>query len=158
MIRLRFVTATDPISLLIQRGEYGFWATHVEAVLPDGRLLGAHADGGVEARACDYDKGTRSRVTIVELPCTPEQEIAFLGFLNDQIGKPYDVAVIAQIALGAFLGERDWSATDHWICSELQAAALEASGWFAAPLASSVNHITPRDLLLIISGRVAVAA
>jgi hypothetical protein len=151
MIRLRFVTANDPVSAGIRAAEYGFWASHTEAVMPDGTLLGAHYDGGVQARPADYDKGQFSREMIVSIPAPPAMTDAFHSFLRAQVGKPYDVQAII-----AFIAERDWQQPDSWFCSELQAAALVHCGWFAAPLATEFNHITPRDLLLIISGRIAI--
>jgi hypothetical protein len=151
MIRLRFVTANDPVSAGIRAAEYGFWASHTEAVMPDGTLLGAHYDGGVQARPADYDKGQCSREMIVSIPAPPAMTDAFHSFLRAQVGKPYDVQAII-----AFIAERDWQQPDSWFCSELQAAALVHCGWFAAPLATEFNHITPRDLLLIISGRIAI--
>jgi len=56
MIRLRFVTGDDWISNAIRVGERDGWCTHVEAVMPDGTLLGAHLDGGVQA-ACGIRRG-----------------------------------------------------------------------------------------------------
>lgn len=153
MITLRFVTCNDPISAGIRAAEYGFWASHVEAVMPDGTLLGAHYDGGVEARAANYDLGEYSKDLHVALPADDAMTDAFHVFLKSQIGKPYDVEAIM-----AFVMRRDWQAPDSWFCSELQAAALVHCGWFASPLATEFNHITPRDLLLIVSGRVAIAA
>jgi hypothetical protein len=153
MIRLRFVTCNDPVSAGIRAAEYGFWASHTEAVMPDGTLLGAHYDGGVQARAADYDKGEFSRELIVSLPASPEMTDAFHAFLRTQLGKPYDVEAIV-----AFVARRDWQEPDAWFCSELQAAALAACGWFAQALATEFNHITPRDLLLILSGRIAIIA
>jgi uncharacterized protein YycO len=149
MIRLRFVTCNDPISAGIRAAEYGFWASHAEAVMPDGTLLGAHYDGGVQARAADYDHGKFSQDLIVQLPAAPEMADAFHSFLRSQLGKPYDVQAIL-----AFVTRRNWQEAEAWFCSELQAAALVACGWFSAPLATEFNHITPRDLLLIISGRI----
>jgi hypothetical protein len=151
MIRLRFVTANDPVSAGIRAAEYGFWASHTEAVMPDGTLLGAHYDGGVQARPADYDKDQFSREMIVSIPAAPAMTDAFHSFLRAQLGKPYDVQAII-----AFITERDWQQPDSWFCSELQAAALVHCGWFAAPLATEFNHITPRDLLLILSGRIAI--
>lgn len=148
MIQLRFVTSDDPISYGIRAAEYGFWASHTEALMPDGTLLGAHADGGVQARPVGYDKGYRQEL-IVQIPATPAMTDKFHAFLRDQIGKPYDFKAIA-----AFITERDWQEPNAWFCSELQAAALVDCGWFAYRLATEFNHITPRDLLLIVSGRV----
>lgn len=152
MIRLRFVTDASLVSTAIRTAQFGFWATHVEAVMPDGTLLGAHYDGGVQARAADYDRGTFTREQFVDLPATVEQTDGFHAFLRAQVGKPYDVEAIA-----AFVARRDWQEPDAWFCSELQAAALVDCGWFASPLATEFSHITPRDLLLIVSGRVSVA-
>lgn len=152
MITLRFVTSGGAISAGIRAAEYGFWASHTEAVMPDGTLLGAHIDGGVQARPADYDKGQFSRQLFVHLPTDDDMAGKFYAFLRSQLGKPYDVEAII-----AFVARRDWQEPDSWFCSEIQAAALVACGWFASPLATEFNHITPRDLLLIVSGRVAIA-
>ena len=74
-----------------------------------------------------------------------------IAYARAQIGKPY-----ATTAIIAFLMQRDWQEPDSWFCSELQAAALVDCGWFAHALATEFNHITPRDLVLIVSGRVAI--
>jgi hypothetical protein len=152
-IRLRFVTCKDAISAGIRAAEYGFWASHAEALMPDGTLLGAHYDGGVQARGRDYDKGRYEKDLIVTIPASPAMVDGFHSFLRGQIGKPYDVEAII-----AFVARRDWQRPDAWFCSELQAAALAACGWFSTALATEFNHITPRDLLLIVSGRVAINA
>lgn len=151
-MRLRFVTCSDPVSAAIRFGEYGFWASHVEAVMPDGTLLGAHFDGGVKARFPGYDAATMKREFFVVLPASVEEDAGFYAFLRAQINKPYDVEAIA-----AFVAERDWRSPDAWFCSELQAAALERCGSLPA-LAADVTKITPRDLLLIVSSRVSLAA
>ncbi len=151
MITLRFVTCNDPISAAIRVGEYGFWASHAEALMPDGTLLGAHYDGGVQARPRGYDAAIMERELYVKLPCSVTIEAAFLNFLRAQLGKPYDLEAIAGL-----VAERDWRSPDSWYCSELQAAALESSGCFL-PLAAGAAKITPRDLLLIVSASVRVA-
>jgi hypothetical protein len=151
VIRIRFVTDGDPVSAGIRAAEYGFWASHTEAVMPDGTLLGAHYDGGVQARAAEYDKDSFSQEMIVSIPAEPAMTDAFHSFLRAQLGKPYDVEAIV-----AFVARRDWQDPNKWFCSELQAAALAACGWFPAALATEFNHITPRDLLLIISGRISI--
>ena len=150
---LRFVTGDDFVSRAIRAGEYGFWASHVEAQMPDGTLLGAHLDGGVEARPAGYDQGEFTRELYVHLPATTPQDDAFHAFLRAQIGKPYDLTAIEALALG-----RDWTTPDSWFCSELQAAALRTCGWFASDLATQAAKITPRDLLLMLSARTVIAA
>lgn len=153
MITIRFVTGHDAVSEGIRRFCYGFWATHAEALMPDGTLLGAHADGGVQARAHDYDAGSFTRDMFVQIPATPEQADSFHAFMRSQIGKSYDFIAIASIVI-----ERDWQDTDRWFCSELVAAALSHCGIFPPQLATEFNRITPRDLLLILSGHFALAA
>ena len=152
MIELRFVTCNDPVSAAIRVGEYGFWASHAEALMPDGTLLGAHYDGGVQARPKGYDAAIMQRELYVSLPCASSVETAFLDFLRGQLGKPYDLAAIAGL-----VAQRDWRSPDSWFCSELIAAALEASGYLPA-LPADVAKITPRDLLLIVSARLPLAA
>ena len=151
MITLRFVTHADAVSAGIRLGEYGFWASHVEAVMPDGKLLGAHYEGGVLAREKGYDAGKMERELIVSLPCDDATAQKFHDFLRGELGKPYDLRAIASL-----VAERDWRTPDSWFCSELQTAALEASAWMPK-LADDVAKITPRDLLLIVSSRVPLA-
>jgi len=153
MISIRFVTGNDPVSDGIRAFEYGFWATHVEALMPDETLLGAHADGGVQARPHNYDKSDFTRELYVSIPATPAQTDAFHLFLRAQVGKPYDFLAIAGIAL-----QRDWQKEDAWYCSELIAAALCHCGVFPPHLATEFNHVTPRDVLLIVSGHLELAA
>src|ERR1700676_4258360 len=72
-IRLRFVTCRDPISEGIRLRE-NFWASHVEAVTPLGagpqKYLGAHCDGGVQARDVGYDAKVLQQELFVDLPET----------------------------------------------------------------------------------------
>ncbi len=119
------------------------WPSHVDAVLPDGALLGARLDG-VRIRQPGY--AAFARVERIELAVTPQEHDAFHAFLSDQLGKPYD-----KLAIAAFPAERDWRENDAWFCSELIAAALERCGFFPKPLANPANEITPRDLLLLVS-------
>jgi len=154
MITIRFVTTQgDVVSDGIRKFEFGFWATHVEALMPDGTLLGAHASGGVMARDHDYDKGQFTREMYVSIPATPEQTDSFHTFMRSQVGKPYDFYAIAGLALG-----RNWQSSEAWICSELVAAALCHCGVFPPHLATEFNHVTPRDVLLILSSRLDLAA
>jgi hypothetical protein len=152
MIKVRFATCNDAISAAIRFAEYGFWASHAEAVMPDGTLLGAHYDGGVQARPAGYDEALLLRQQIAELPCPEATEQRFHDFLRAQLGKPYDIE-----AIGALVARHDWREPDSWFCSELIAAALENCGYLL-PLAADVSKIMPRDLLLIVSARVPLAA
>lgn len=160
MIRIRFVTCNDWISDGIRIYEHDGWATHAEAVMPDGSLLGAHLQGGVQIRPAGYDKATMTRELIVGLPdktasigeaaAVYTMEHDFLAFLQAQVGKPYDRTALIGLAL-----DRDWHQADSWFCSELMAAALEECG-YCPRLASLNSHISPRDLLLGLSFRVPI--
>jgi hypothetical protein len=121
--------------------------------MPDGTLLGAHYEGGVLARPRNYDAGTVEREEFVSIPATPEQTDTFHSYLRAQIGKPYDIEAIAGI-----VAQRDWRKADAWMCSELQASAICECGVFPPHLATEFNHVTPRDLLLIVSGRLELPA
>lgn len=146
MIQIRFCTGKDIVSDLIRLGERdNSWATHAEAVLSDGMLLGAHYEGGVMIRPAGYDKATTTQEMIVIVPANPEMTDKFYAFCETQVGKPYDATAIAGLAL-----DRDWRTPDSWFCSELMAAALEDCG-FINHLISGDNHISPADLLLILS-------
>ncbi len=127
--------------------------SHVDTVLPDGRLLGARSDvvggapAGVQIRKPDY--ATFIRKLIVPLPCEWPILDAFNNFIHAQIGKPYDSTAILAFAFG-----RDWQEEDSWFCSELVAAALSKAGYFIYPLAAPANKITPDSLLLACSVKV----
>jgi hypothetical protein len=151
-IKLRFVTCHDPISQGIRLRE-NFWASHVEAVTPQGKYLGAHCDGGVQARDVGYDAQVLQQELFVELPETaPGQADEFYAFLNRHIGEPYDFESI----LGFLVPNIPAHEPQHVICSALQALALRQCQWFATPLVEPAHKITPRDLLLIISGRIEI--
>lgn len=146
-ITVRFVAGTGIASAMISRHTYGFWASHADAIMPDSRKIGAEFDG-VKARAADYDKGQITKELVLELKVPSQTARQFYSFLEAQIGKPYDFSAVA-----AFAAVRDWQQPDSWFCSELIAAALLECGYLR-PLAAETNKITPRDLLLILSGKV----
>jgi hypothetical protein len=148
MIRLRWVHSHDPISdgiILQTGGEY----SHVEALTPEGTYIGAHIHEGVAEMPGDYDEAIKDRELIVNLPAPPAMELQFYHYLRACIGEPYDFHAIA-----GFILHWDIHAKHKVICSALQTLALRGCGWFATPLAVPAHEISPRDLLLIVSGRV----
>ena len=146
-IILRFVSSDDLASRIIRGAELGFTYQHVEAQMADGTLLGAHISGGVQARAADYDIAYQQDL-YVELPCADAQSVVFENFLRGQLGKPYDVLALAEMADGVLTGEApDWPSSPSWICSALQTAALLTAGVIkGAP--ATVRLATPRDVLV----------
>lgn len=151
IVRVRFSTGPGLVSKMISQHTYGFWASHADAILADGRKLGAEGDG-VKVRAANYDDGYLTKELVLELKMPSADAKRFHDFLEAQIGKPYDFSAVA-----AFAVARDWQRADAWFCSELIAAALLECGYLR-PLAASTNKITPRDLLLILSGKVGTGA
>lgn len=147
-VTLRFVTGPGLVWSIIRRSEMGLWAGHVEALMPDGTLLGAHQDGGVQARPRYYDKGQWTQEAFVTLPATAKQQTAFEAFLRLQIGKPYDMGAVEEMAIGELTGEApSWPESPAWICSALVMAALLTAGLIkAAP--ATVRLATPRDVLV----------
>lgn len=151
MITAQFVRGKDFASKAIAIFERGtVTPSHVDVVWPDGRLFGARSDvlggapPGVQFRTPDYEPWAWK--VKVSLSCTSEQESLFYAFLMYQQGKPYDKTAIA-----AFVFGRDWRSPEHWFCSELYLAALEACKWFPKPLSDKVELLTPRDGLLLVS-------
>lgn len=146
MITIRLVSHPGIFDWATKIALYGFWATHAEALMPDGRLLGARFSGGVQARAHDYDAGKFDQELFLTIKTTEAQEAAFYDFLRAQVGKKYDWRAIV-----SFFGSRDWQEPDSWFCSELMAAGLSACGFFPQHMAVKFDRITPRDLLLLAS-------
>ena len=133
MITLQFSTTRHITSRVIS-GFTWSWASHVDFVLPDGKLLGALANhGGVKI----HDQLETSRIErfIVDAPDT------VLEFAKTQVGKPYDWAGIFGLTF-----RRNWEEDDKWFCSELVAWSFKQAGY---PLLSENSfRITPRDLLI----------
>src|SRR5579859_5987874 len=102
-IRLQFVMGRGLSSQAIAWFSAGT-VSHVDAVLPDGRLLGARFDKvggqppGVRIRPPNYEPW-KSR-NLYTLDVTPVQESRFYDFLTDQLGKPYDFTAIFGFGLG----------------------------------------------------------
>ena len=165
MIRIRFVTGNDPLSALI-RSQAGvcmpFTPSHAECLSQDGQFyIGAHFDGGVKARRIGYDASSlmkladgRKSERIVALPCSVAQEAAFYGFVTSKIDQPYGWKAI----FGFIAPDLHLHLLDHSICSALMIAGLRAKGCeiFPWPLTVPFHHVTPRDLLLMLSSLVEI--
>jgi hypothetical protein len=153
-ITLQFIGAADLGSEMIEWFSAGV-VSHVDAVMPDGSLLGARSDevggkpAGVQIRPANYEPF--ARVVRVVLPCPEAMADEFYRLIQAEIGKPYDSDAIA-----AFVFGRNWRDPQAWFCSELQGAMLECCGYFATPLATPANKLTPAGLLLACSARVPV--
>jgi hypothetical protein len=139
-ITLQFVLGKGVSSGAIAWFSQGHFS-HVDAVLPDGSLLGARSDRikgidpGVQVRPPNYEKWLKR--TQFTIPCTLSQYLDWLDFLYEQLHRPYD-----KKAIWAFATGRDWREEDSWICSELQCAALEVAK-IVPCLYLAANKVTP---------------
>ena len=149
---LQFCGFTSFVSRAIAYGtQADSGIAHVDAVDRNGNLWGAqNEDGlggmpsGVQIRPADYgDSSGMVNPIRVSVPATDAQAECFWGFMQDQLGKPYDLSAIA-----AFIADRDWHDPNAWFCSEVIAAALETAG-IIKPMASPANKVTPQELLLV---------
>jgi uncharacterized protein YycO len=147
-VRLQFVCEAALSSQAIAWFSAGHFS-HVDAMLPDGSLLGARSDSvggkppGVQVRPQGYVKWQRR--VVMTVPATDQQAVLFYSFLNRQVGKPYDSE-----AIWAFVFNRDWRQQDSWICSELVSAAGEEAAIFQK-LYLAANKITPVSCALAYS-------
>lgn len=133
MIIIQFSTKPLPFAWLIRKATWSRFS-HVDLVLPDGRLIGARGMGGVAVRNPDkYSRVARYRVD------APDD---VLRAACSQIGKPYDWG-----AIFGFIFRRNWQDKQRWFCSELIAWAFEEAGH---PLINGRDFykVSPRDLLL----------
>lgn len=156
-MRLRFVAHPGIFTIATRIAQYGFWATHVEAELPNGSYIGAMFKDGVQVRNRGYDKGKFLKEEFVNIDATAEQEIKFYNFLESQINKPYDVWAVASFVFADWFNYcREWEANDSWYCSEYQAAGCAVAGWFSDQLIRHASHISVRDLYYMVTSRVEV--
>lgn len=134
-ITLQFVTEPDWMSRAIR---WFTWSdfSHVDFVLPSGRLLGAHVSSGVQIREPGYAAFTR-----VERRVVRDASPIVLDWACRQLGKPYDMA-----AIFGLVTRRPWRQPDRWFCSELVARAFEVGG--RPVLLGDAWRISPRDLML----------
>jgi hypothetical protein len=160
-IALRFVRSkgwsSDAI-VLREKTCMPFTPSHVECVTPDGKWLGQHEDGGMQARPAGYDHdqvdiidGRRCEI-FVELPCTQEQHDAFYAAANSAIGEPYDWEAILGFAVTWHEHQKF-----HAICSAKMLLLLRTCNWFKWPIVVPAHLVDPRDLMLILSTHVEIA-
>jgi hypothetical protein len=120
----------------LTRGEI----SHVDYVTPQGTLIGAHLNGGVQERAADYEKfGLRIRVTV---PVTAEQAAAALAYARSKIGTSYD----AEDILGIAIGDSRLHDAHDLICSCLAANILDNEIYRIYRVAKVHWQVSPEEL------------
>ena len=146
-VRLQFSTERNLPSAVIRWYAHSLYS-HVDFVLPDGRLLGARfnypveGQTGVQIRPADY--AHFSRRLVVEIPTAKAP--AIYRWARSQLGAPYDWSAI----LG-FAADRDWRYPGRWICSELAVRAFEVNRFWSRPLLVAASGIDPGAALLLLS-------
>ena len=148
MVRFQFVLGRGLSSKVIAWYSSGHFS-HVDIILPDGRLLGARSDApggtrtGVQIRPAFYEKWNQR--VIMGIETSVDQERSFYDFLMPQVGKPYD-----STAIWGFVAGRDWRNDDAWYCSELGTAAIEVAN-ICPVLYTPRNKVTPAALATVMS-------
>lgn len=136
-IQLQFSYDKSIASKLIRWRDWSSYS-HVDFLMPDGKLLGALPHGGVQIRK-PY------RVTnklILSINVTDSQHKDITNALLSQINKPYDFAGVLGFAFN-----RDWEETDKWFCSELIMYGFKQGG-INLLRTNTISRITPKDILL----------
>lgn len=142
--RLRFVVdSEDPLSLGTLWETDSQRASHVEAVVSEG-IIGAYMQTGVALRPIDYDTTSTSQ-TFVDIALVDVEK--WEAALKSHRGEPYDF-----LAIAGFVAHRDLHMRGHVICSALQTLVLRDIGFFKKPLTEAAHRVSPRDLLLMLSG------
>lgn len=169
-VTVMFVAGSDFWSRRIEWFGGGGWA-HAAQILADGSVLDSQASGmwlmpdgspvdrharmhplaqyypaGVQRRPKGY-LDHEARWVKLEIPCSVQQAVAWEQSLLSQIGKPYDKLAILDFVTGS-LSDRNWRDQSAWICSELDAWALERAG-ICPSLLLPTYRVTPGDCALI---------
>lgn len=139
MVSVLFSKRVHPGSWLIRAATWSDWS-HVDLILPDGRLLAAAAPHGVQYYSQEERLSIASAAAIMHFPCSEEQA---LKWAETQVGKPYDWLGVAGIGL-----HRDWEEDDKWFCSEFAARALKEGG-FAPYRSEVIRRLVPQHLWML---------
>lgn len=147
-VSLQFVREARLSSDLIAWFSAGTFS-HVDAVMPDGSLLGAFERAvsgyrsGVQIRRPGYiNLAAQVRV---DIEVTQDQRDQWEAFLRAQIGKAYDWGAIEGFVTGRYSPK-----SGQWICSAVQTAGVEVPK-IIRQLFLEPSKITPVALLLVLS-------
>ena len=139
MITLLFSRRNHPGSWLIRTVSWSEWS-HVEIILPDGRLLGAAAPHGVGLSTYEERMSIAAHAATM---CVPGDMNTAAAWGETQLGKPYDYVGVVGLGL-----HRDWEKDDKWWCSEFAAEFL-VQGGFAPYRADAIQRLTPQHLWML---------
>lgn len=130
--------------------------SHSDALMHDGRLVGARSDrigtllngdpapAGIQSRQPFYDRWVRRTVYFKEVPAARADEWEALAAAD--IGTRYDKAGIWRLIVGEQPVVDGW-----WFCSAYQIDRLQQLGEVRKDLCVPPQQCTPDDLALILS-------
>lgn len=123
--------------------------SHVEAVLTDGRYIGAHTTG-VEARPSDYDAGLieaggRERFYLLEADDVMSAKFYHYMLAVAEKHEGYDIR-----AIFGFITHFDLNTVHTTICSGLFILALRWCNWLPVWLEVLAHRISVRDAKLML--------
>ncbi|WP_430415841.1 hypothetical protein [Marinobacter adhaerens] len=137
-MKLWFCRSRSVAGFLIRLVTFCRW-NHV-AIEVDGMVYEASLPGGVQRLSAEGFANRWADAVAVDVPVTNKQ--ALLWFLEQQVGKPYDLGALLTFPLG-----RNWQHPHKWFCAELAAKALTVAGLPAFFIAQ--HKVWPRDLWAI---------
>lgn len=115
--------------------------SHVDLVMPNGNLLGAHLHGGVKERPPDYENFKRT----LRLGCMVPDIDAAYAYARAQVGKPYNWKAIIDMFLHR---HRKFTADQKsFFCDELNYLIYEAGGVQLLDLSDPLV-LTPEEEML----------
>ena len=113
--------------------------SHVDFVMPDGKLMGARFRGGVQIRPKDYTTFTN----IERYAVYTDKADAIYAYAQSKIGTPYDFE-----ALFAFAFNKNWENDNKLFCSNFTAISFKEGGLLSLNPDADVKRITPNDQYL----------
>jgi len=105
----------------VSRGEYSHTAIMLEEDYIVEAWQGSDSVRVIQSLSSGHIPGTE--VDIYSIDLGKKQEERFRKFVQDQVGKPYDLW-----GIHGFLWRRDTQRSQSWFCSELFAAAYQEAG------------------------------
>lgn len=144
-IHFRFATENDELDAQIAKGQQGFWASHVEAIMGGRNGMALRYDDAVDRWDWTGLRIEWQREMIGTLRVKNMQQRRFLGFLQAHVvGKPYDMRCLAGVQYK--VGSHEYQ---KWNCSDFIYLGLVTAD-IVHQIPPDLWHITPRDLMLLI--------
>jgi uncharacterized protein YycO len=133
------------VAWLIEIGTRANW-DHIESILPDGSIIAAHAQCGVQRCAADYDTTSTAQI-VLDIPMEPDMLAKWVAYLESRTGAPYDMGAIVEFVTGV----SSLHANADYICSALAILAFRHCGKIENPLAEGAHMFSPRDDVMVIA-------